>query len=45
MLQQAVMLNPRPEKVYYELGRVYERAGDYQKAVEAYRKALERLLR
>ena len=44
LLQQAAMLNPKPEKVYFELGRVYERAGDYRKAVEAYRKALERLL-
>ena len=45
LLQNAAMLNPKPEKVYFELGRVYERAGDYQNAVEAYRKALERLLR
>ncbi|MDF1555904.1 MAG: tetratricopeptide repeat protein [Deferrisomatales bacterium] len=44
LLQQAAMLNPRPEKVYYELGRVYERAEDYQHAVEAYRQALDRLL-
>ena len=44
LLEQAVMLNPKPEKIYFELGRIHERAGDYQKAVESYRKALERLL-
>jgi tetratricopeptide (TPR) repeat protein len=45
LLERAAMLNPKPEKVYFELGRVHERAGQYPQAVEAYRKALERLLR
>ncbi len=44
ILTEAVQLNPRPERLYYQLGLVYERAGQYEKAVEAYRKALERLL-
>jgi len=44
ILEAAVQLNPKPEKLYYELGRVYERAGQFEKAVGAYRKALERLL-
>jgi tetratricopeptide (TPR) repeat protein len=45
LLEQAALLNPKPEKVYFELGRVHERAGEYPEAVQAYRKALERLLR
>lgn len=45
LLEQAVLLNPKPERVYYELGRIHESSGDFQQAVEAYRKALERLLR
>ncbi|MEW6486945.1 MAG: tetratricopeptide repeat protein [Thermodesulfobacteriota bacterium] len=44
ILEGAALLNPKPEKLYYELGRVYERAGQFEKAVGAYRKALERLL-
>lgn len=44
ILEGAAQLNPKPEKLYYELGRVYERAGQFEKAVGAYRKALERLL-
>jgi len=44
ILEEAVRLNPKPEKVYYELGLVHERAKQYEKAVEAYRKALEKLL-
>jgi tetratricopeptide (TPR) repeat protein len=45
ILEDAVRLNPKPEKIYYELGLVHERAQQYQEAVEAYRKALERLLK
>lgn len=44
ILTEAVQLNPKPERLYYQLGLVYERAGRYEKAVEAYRKALEKLL-
>jgi len=44
MLLSAAKINPKPEKLYYELGRVYERAGQFEQAVGAYRKALERLL-
>jgi len=44
ILLSAAKLNPKPEKLYYELGQVYERAGQFEKAVGAYRKALERLL-
>ncbi|MHB8765405.1 MAG: peroxiredoxin family protein [Deferrisomatales bacterium] len=44
LLVEAARLNPKPERVYYRLGLVYERGGKYEKAVEAYRKALEKLL-
>lgn len=44
ILEGAAQINPKPEKLYYELGRVYERAGQLDRAVGAYRKALERLL-
>lgn len=43
-LEDAVKLNPKPEKVYYQLGLVQEKAGKNEKAAEAYRKALEKLL-
>jgi tetratricopeptide (TPR) repeat protein len=45
ILEEAARLNPRPEKLYYQLGLVYERAKQYEKAVAAYRKALDRLLK
>lgn len=44
VLDAAVRVTPKPEQMYYELGRIHERAGQYEKAVEAYRKALEKLL-
>lgn len=43
-LEEAARLNPRAERVYYQLGLAHERAKQYEKAVEAYRKALERLM-
>ncbi len=43
-LEDAAKLNPKPEKVHYQLGLVYEKAGKNEQAAEAYRKALERLL-
>lgn len=44
LLEDATKLNPRPERVYYQLGLVYEKAGKNEKAAEAYRKALEKLV-
>lgn len=41
-LQQAVMLNPDPTMALYRLGQVYEKKGETQKAMETYRKALEK---
>lgn len=43
-LEDAAKLNPKPEKVYYQLGLVYEKSGKNEKAAEWYRKALERIL-
>ena len=44
-LQQAVMLNPDPAPALYQLGKVYEKKGEIQKAMETYRKGLEKLLK
>jgi len=44
-LQQAITLNPDPTLAMYRLGQVYEKKGDVQKAMETYRKALERVLK
>ena len=44
-LQQAISLNPDPTLAMYRLGQVYEKKGDVQKAMETYRKALERVLK
>ncbi|MBI5014626.1 MAG: redoxin domain-containing protein [Deltaproteobacteria bacterium] len=44
LLEDAAKLNPKPERVYYQLGLVYEKGGQNEKAAEAYRKALEKLI-
>jgi tetratricopeptide (TPR) repeat protein len=44
LLEEATKLNPKPERVYYQLGLIYEKAGKNEKAAEAYRKALEKLV-
>jgi tetratricopeptide (TPR) repeat protein len=41
--QSALKLNPKPEKVYYEMGKAYEKKGDLNQAVESYKLALKRL--
>ena len=41
--QGALKLNPKPEKVHYEMGKVYEKKGDLALAVESYKLALKRL--
>jgi tetratricopeptide (TPR) repeat protein len=41
--QSAIKMNPKPEKVYYEMGKAYEKKGDLAKAVESYKLALARL--
>jgi Tfp pilus assembly protein PilF len=44
-LQKAIMLNPDPTLALYRLGQVYEKKGETQKAMEVYRKALEKQLK
>jgi len=41
VLSQAVKLNPAPGEAYYLFGLTHEKAGDWQKAAEAYRMAYE----
>ena len=39
--REAVRLNPRDAKAYAELGRAYEKKGDYESAITVYRKAAD----
>jgi Tfp pilus assembly protein PilF len=43
VLTDALKLNPKPARAYFELGRAYEKKGAFDKASEHYRKALEAL--
>lgn len=43
ILEEAVKLNPKPQRVYYREGLLYEKAGEYEKAADAYRRALARM--
>jgi Flp pilus assembly protein TadD len=43
-LEDAARISPKPAKLYYYLGQTHEKAGNLQGAVDAYRKALEKLL-
>ena len=40
-LREAIPLNPSPARVHYELGRIFERRGDYAKAAAEYREGLK----
>ncbi|MDA8086275.1 MAG: tetratricopeptide repeat protein, partial [Nitrospiraceae bacterium] len=42
-LKEALELNPNPVLAYYELGNVYLKMGQPQKALEAYKKGIEKL--
>jgi tetratricopeptide (TPR) repeat protein len=42
MLQKALVLNPNPIRTYYELGLLYEKQGDFNKAVSEYKKGIEK---
>jgi len=42
MLQKALLLNPNPVRTYYELGYLYEKKGDFEKALIEYKKGLEK---
>lgn len=43
LLEEAAKLNPKPQAVWYRLGTVYQRAGNDEKALEAFRKAFARM--
>ena len=42
-LLEAVKLNPKSARSFYELGKTYEARGDIEKAATAYRKALAKI--
>lgn len=41
-LQKALILNPNPVRTHYELGLLYEKKGDFAKAVAEYKKGIEK---
>jgi len=42
VLRDALVLNPNPVRVYYELGLLYEKHGDFGKAVSEYKEGLKK---
>ncbi len=44
LLREAVQINPDPVQGYYELGKAYEKKGDLQQAMQAYKWAVKKLL-
>lgn len=42
LLRQALVLNPNPVRTYYELGRLYEKRGDFAQAITEYKNGLEK---
>ncbi len=41
-LQKALLLNPNPVRTYYELGSLYEKKGEFGKAIADYKKGIEK---
>jgi len=41
-LQKALVLNPNPVRTYYELGLLYEKKGDFARAIAEYKKGVEK---
>ena len=41
-LQKALVLNPNPVRTYYELGFLYEKRGDFDKAITEYKRGIEK---
>lgn len=41
-LQKALILNPNPVRTYYELGFLYEKKGDFAKAIVEYKNGIEK---
>ncbi|MEJ2698478.1 MAG: tetratricopeptide repeat protein [Desulfuromonadales bacterium] len=42
VLKEALILNPDPVRTYYELGRVYQQLGDFDRAVAEFKAGLEK---
>jgi tetratricopeptide (TPR) repeat protein len=42
VLHDALVLNPNPVRVHYELGQLYEKQGDFGKAVAEYKEGLKK---
>ncbi len=42
MLRQALLLNPNPVRTHYELGLLYEKKGDFDKAMIEFKKGVEK---
>ncbi len=41
LLRQALILNPEPTRTHYELGRIYQQQGDFQRSVTEYKLGIE----
>lgn len=44
LLENALIMNPDPERTHYYLGRIHEDRGDHLGAIEHYRRALDRIM-
>ena len=42
ILRDALLLNPDPTRTHYELGRIYQQRGDYQRATEEFKKGIDK---
>jgi peroxiredoxin/predicted negative regulator of RcsB-dependent stress response len=43
ILEDAAVANPYPQMTYYKLGKAYERKGEKEKAMEMYKKAMDKI--
>jgi Flp pilus assembly protein TadD len=42
LLREALVLNPNPTRTHYELGRIYQQQGDFQRAVMEFKLGIEK---
>ena len=42
ILREALRLNPNPARAYYELGRIYEKRGDFIQAIAEYKAGIKK---
>jgi tetratricopeptide (TPR) repeat protein len=42
VLREALVLNPDPTRTHYELGRIYQQQGDYQRAIDEFKQGIEK---